>query len=271
MASKYARPEVSLKLAIPLSTILVIYAGLAFTGVPRFRDKAGQGVLTNFRQPATNINFINHRLQTAPLWLYQGLHAAPAILWCISIPLQHLAHLRRERLDIHRANGYLALSLSLIQILSGVAFLLWDLAYSHENIYHIHVLRFRGLWIPPFAWPTFKAGLWLYAPVFFYTLLRTVQTARAHEREQHRNWAVLHSICGYAIAINRVNLSFILLFGDLLSLFPRVIRHNWLGLPLRHSDIVTVEISAFAAAAAYAYVVAGVWAIIEMRKGKPIR
>ncbi|THC96736.1 hypothetical protein EYZ11_003794 [Aspergillus tanneri] len=239
MNPQTARPRLSLRLAIPLSLTW------------EFSQTTGK-----------------QRLQTAPLWLYQGLHAAPAFIWCISIPLQHLDSLRKEHMNLHRVNGYIALSVSLIQSLSGMVFLLRDLTYTHENVFHIHALTVRGVWIPPFIWPTFTGGLWIYAPVFLFTLFRTVQMARARKIEQHRKWAVLHSICGYTIAINRVNLSAIVVIGNILSLLPDYVQRQWLKLPTNLPGIVEVEISAFAAAAAYAYVFAGIWAVSEMKRSK---
>ncbi|KAM3534068.1 hypothetical protein MY4038_002721 [Beauveria bassiana] len=188
------------------------------------------------------------------------------MVWCIAIPLQHVDSLRKRSLTLHRLNGYTALTASFIQTVSGVSFLIYGYTYSHKNLLHIHYLSIGGKWIPPFFWPTFEAGLWAYAPVFLFTLVRTVQTARAKNLAQHRKWAVLHTIAGYVIAINRLNVTLLVAWGDLLALLPASVKTRLVGSP-SFTDVVDMEISGFAAAAAYAYVISGVWAVSQARKG----
>ena len=106
----------------------------------------------------------------------------------------------------------------------------------------------------------------MFAPVFLYTLLRTVQTARARQFELHRKWAVLHSIAGYGVAINRVVLTFVLIAGYGLAALPDRVQQEWLKLPQSLPKIAEVEMSAFAGGAFYAFVVAGIWATNEYRK-----
>lgn len=168
----------------------------------------------------------------------------------------------------HRLNGYAALTVSLIQTISGIVFLISGYTYTHENILQIHYLSIGGKWVPPFFWPTFEAGLWAYAPIFVFTLVRTVQTARAKKLSQHRKWAVLHSIAGYVIAINRLNLTVVLAWGHLLAYLPARLKDYLSGSPRSVTDVVELEVSAFAGAAAYAYVICGVWAVKQVRKRK---
>ncbi|KJK79868.1 hypothetical protein H634G_04107 [Metarhizium anisopliae BRIP 53293] len=265
MASTRSRPKVSLLLAVPLSTLLFLFALFAFTGVPRFRADPSLGVFSLFRTLETGTNIIDHRKETAPRWLYHGLHAGPAMVWCVAIPLQHIDGLRMKWPIFHRINGYTALTASLIQSISGVLFLIYGYAYTHQNLLHIHYLCIRGKWIPPFLWPTFEAGLWVYAPIFVFTLARTVQTARSRNLAQHRKWAVLHTIAGYVIAINRLNLTVLLVFGDILTWLPARTREFVVGSP-SFTEVVDMEISAFAGAAAYAYVIAGIWAVTQVTK-----
>lgn len=190
----------------------------------------------------------------------------PAIFWCVAIPLQHIDSIRRDWKTFHRFNGYLVLLVSLIQTISGVWFLVDKQAYTHENIWHLHYLKIKNAWVPPFVWPTFTAGLLVYSPVFLVTLVYTLQTARARQIEQHRRWAVLHSIAGYTIAIDRVNMTAIMAVGHVLEWLPESVKSGWLQLPARLSDIAAVETSAFAGAAFYAYIIAGFWAGSQLRK-----
>lgn len=51
MALTYSQPKLSLYAAVPLSALLIIYAILAFTGVPKSLNGPTLGVFSTFRTP----------------------------------------------------------------------------------------------------------------------------------------------------------------------------------------------------------------------------
>lgn len=200
------------------------------------------------------------------MWIYIGLHAVPAIVWSILIPLQHIEAIRRRWILLHRLSGYVVLTASFILGVVGLYFTLADMSYTHKDIWHVHGITWKGYYVLPFVWPTFSVGGWVFAVPYFVTLVQTFRTVRAGDIAAHRRWAVMHSIWAYAIAINRVYVTLIVVGARLLPLLPRKAQDDWLQLPHDQAGMAAVETSTFAAAAWYAYATSGVWAAYELKR-----
>ncbi|KDN43307.1 hypothetical protein K437DRAFT_257511 [Tilletiaria anomala UBC 951] len=223
---------------------------------------------------------------------YMILHAMPAIIWSLAIPLQHSDAVRKRYPVLHRNSGYTALFLSALLTISGIAFE-WrrpKLVYTHADPWHLHSLPLS--FMLPFArtlnltlcWPTFEVALYVVSVPFIYTLTRAFQTA-ALERDyvQHRRWAVAHSIAAYLIHIQRVAMLVIEAGAMFVQAQPRLARIV-LGLPsipvpspaddpsgqmqtrINHQ----IEVAGFAASIWIASVVTMAWGIWTWTKaGKP--
>ncbi|GAD99559.1 hypothetical protein PVAR5_8274 [Paecilomyces variotii No. 5] len=253
--------QASLKLLVPLSTVMVTAAILAFTGVP---DLAGPDppVFTTTRHPDTGEHEVNWQIRTTPLLIYQTLHAAPAIVWCVGMPLQHSDRLRRYWPAFHRANGYFVLSGSLLLSITGYLMLFKNMSYSHENLFHIHNLN--GVF--PIGWPTFGLSLIILGPPYLFSLLQTVRTARAKNFVAHRQWAVFHTISAYAISLERVSLVTTYIVGWVLALFPKEKVHNFFRIENTLAGKAAAEFDIFALCNMLALVLLLAWGTYEYRK-----
>ncbi|KAL1637569.1 hypothetical protein SLS56_000707 [Neofusicoccum ribis] len=212
--------HISLKIAVPLSLLMIFFAIAAFTGHRRdwpgkpvfttFRDSKRIGTTMyklNFKLTVNQIDerFLNRRLkalstQRLPLFIYRALHAGPAIAWSIMMPLQYIDSVRKRWPAFHRSNGYIVLSGSLLLGLGGFWILNRGMSHTYPEFYHVHMVV-GGKPIPFLMWPTFESSLWFLAPAYFYSLFRTVETARAKEFARHRSWAVFHTIAAYTITL----------------------------------------------------------------------
>ncbi|KAF9885413.1 hypothetical protein FE257_012935 [Aspergillus nanangensis] len=254
--------QASPSLILPLSAVMLTLAIMAFTGVPSIIWGSHSPIFASTRHPITGEHFVNWRIRTAPLWLYQGLHAAPAIIWCLLMPLQHIDDFRQRWPAFHRQNGYIVSCSSLILSLTGYWMIGKKVAHTHVNIFHLHNLS--GLL--PFGWPTFELSLICWGPVYLYSLLRTVRTARAGNFPMHRRWAVTHTISAYAISLERVSLVLTYVVGWVLALLPKEAVYGILNLEDTMSAKASAELDTFALANVMAFFMAIYWAFYEWRK-----
>lgn len=204
-------------------------------------------------------HFINYRQKTTPMWVYRGLHALPAIIWSIAMPLQHIDSLRKKWPVYHRTAGYVALSMSLILSITGYWFFLSKNAYTHEDMFHAHT--FKGF---PISWPTFELSTYLVAPFYWFTMYKTALTARARQFVQHRKWAVLHTICACIISVERLGVILIYTGGWVMSSkWPKQRIHEYFGVGYTMDDIAEAELSAFAFGNVFAYAGVFLWTAYE--------
>ncbi|OAR02971.1 hypothetical protein LLEC1_07106 [Akanthomyces lecanii] len=234
--------QISHNVAILLGAIMILFAGASFYGFPDPQpgDKA---ILFRTSRMPSGEHFINFRIRTAPAWLYQGLHALPAIIWSIAMPLQHSEKLRKKWPVFHRKMGYIILSLSLVLSMTGYVFLVKKHTYSHENIFHMHSIRNF-----PIKWPTFDFATWLLGPPYWITLYKTAATARAKNFVQHRKWAVLHTLWAYIISAERLGVLVIYAIGFAVSSFPQDLVHEYLGVGYTNEEMAEAELAVFALA-----------------------
>jgi len=132
---------------------------------------------------------------------------------------------------------------------------------SHENFFHLHSLY--GIRLPFFAWPTFAASLFVLGVPYLVSLYKMVAAARARRFEEHRKWAVLHTISGYTIAIERLISAGINGIARVMHILPDWIKIDWLDFPTTTSKIIDAEVAALAWTVAAALAIVGVWAYQE--------
>ncbi|OAQ66341.1 fungal transcriptional regulatory protein [Pochonia chlamydosporia 170] len=258
MASK--RPvHVSQRIIAPLSALMIIYATVAFTGVPKILWGEGSPLFTTTRHPETGDHFLNFRRKTAPVLIYHGLHAAPAIIWSTLMPLQHIDSFRNKYPDFHRSSGYIILTGSLILSLSGYWFLLSNNAHSHPDRYHLHDLNGWS----PIPWPTFEMALWVLATPYYITLYKTATTARARDFVSHRRWAVLHTMFASIITFERVALTLSYAFGWALALFPKEQVHEFFNVAQDLASMAAAELDMFAFVDVIAFGMMIAWMVYE--------
>ncbi|TWU78327.1 hypothetical protein ED733_008513 [Metarhizium rileyi] len=235
----FKRPvHISPTIIISLSVLMVFYAIFAFTGPPILAILGPSPPLfTTSRLPETGEHFLAFRRKTAPAWIYQGLHAAPAILWSILMPLQHNDSFRRKNPAAHLSKH----------------------AHSHANRYHLH--DFGGL--SPIPWPTFEMTLWLLAPPYYVTLYKTAMTARARAFEAHRKWAVAHTIFASAISLQRVAVTAAYTLGFVLTLFPKEKVHEFFRVGQDLASVAVAEMDMFALTTSLAGVMMVSWFLYE--------
>lgn len=206
-------------------------------------------------------HFLEWRRRYSPRWIYHGLHAAPAIIWSILVPLQHIEIIRKRWPALHRGGGYIVLTGSLVLSMTGYWLNAREQTYTHENLWHLHNLS--GL--SPIGWPTFALTTWLLGPPYLFTLFRTAQTARNKNFDSHRRWAVAHSICAYAISLERLAVFATLFAGWILALFPKERVYQILNLPDTMEAKASAELDTFALANVVGGVLAIWWFISEWR------
>ncbi|KAM3431668.1 hypothetical protein MY4824_006978 [Beauveria thailandica] len=196
------------------------------------------------------------------MWVYRGLHALPAAIWSIGMPLQHVDSLRKKWPVLHRSAGYVLLSISLLLSITGYWFFISKHAYSHENPFHLH--RFKGL--PLIAWPTFEATTWLVAPFYWLTMYKTATTARAKDFVQHRKWAVLHTLSASVITAERLSIVTLNAIGMALSLLPQKVVHEFFGVGYTIPEIAEAELTVFAFANVLAFIFVLSWLYYEFSR-----
>ncbi|OAA45458.1 hypothetical protein NOR_03247 [Metarhizium rileyi] len=257
----FKRPvHISPTIIISLSVLMVFYAIFAFTGPPILAILGPSPPLfTTSRLPETGEHFLAFRRKTAPAWIYQGLHAAPAILWSILMPLQHNDSFRRKNPAAHRSAGYIIITFSFVLSVTGYWFLISKHAHSHANRYHLH--DFGGL--SPIPWPTFEMTLWLLAPPYYVTLYKTAMTARARAFEAHRKWAVAHTIFASAISLQRVAVTAAYTLGFVLTLFPKEKVHEFFRVGQDLASVAVAEMDMFALTTSLAGVMMVSWFLYE--------
>lgn len=254
--------RISQKILIPLSIVMIVAATLAFfKHTPMTATVPNGRVFTSSRMP-TGEHFLHHRQKTAPMWVYRGLHAVPAIIWSIGMPLQHVDSIRKRWPVLHRTAGYVLLSLSLLLSITGGWFLFAKHAYSHDNRFHLHNLN--GL--SPIPWPTFEVTTWAVTPAYWLTMYKTVRTARARDFARHRKWAVLHTICGSVISAERVSLVVLYAVGFATTLWPEAVVHDFFGVGRSLNDVAEAELSVFALGNMLAFAAVLLWVYYDFRR-----
>lgn len=178
------------------------------------------------------------------------------------MPLQHSDRFRQYWPAFHRVNGYFVLSGSFLLSMTGYWMLAKNMAYSHENLFHIHNLN--GLF--PIGWPTFGLSLIVLGLPYLFSLFQTIRTARAKKFVAHRQWAVFHTISAYAIAMERVSLVATYIGGWVLSLFPKEEVHSFFGIEDTLASKAAAELDVFALVNMLALVLLLTWGTHEYRK-----
>ncbi len=207
----------------------------------------------------TGEHFLEYKRRTTPMLVYGGLHAAPALLWSIMMPLQHVESLRKKWPAFHRGSGYVILSASLVLSMTGYWFYLSKNAYSHQDWFHVHDLNGWSY----IGWPTFELTTFCLAPIYWLTMYKTAVTARAKNFESHRKWAVLHTMAASGISLERVGLVILHTLGYILTLFPRERVHQFLNLPDTNDAMAAAEQDFFAFANVIAIILALSWFVYE--------
>ncbi|KAK2591969.1 hypothetical protein QQS21_010341 [Conoideocrella luteorostrata] len=262
MAAVTRPVRASLKILIPLSVVMVFFAGVGLVGVPAFLHGQDFPLFTTMRLPDTGEHFLSQRRETAPFWLYQGLHTIPAITWSILMPLQHMDSFRKKYPEFHRTSGYFILSGSLVLSLSGLSFLILKHAHTHADVFHLHDLNGWSA----FKWPTFELSLYLLAPPYWFSLYKTAVTARAKNFVNHRKWAVLHTITASIISLERISLLGSLAFGWALTILPRDKVHEFFQVDQTVSAMAAAELDMFAFINVFAFGGAMAWMFYEFRR-----
>ncbi|KAM3476527.1 hypothetical protein MY8738_006898 [Beauveria namnaoensis] len=262
MASKKSPVKISQKVMVPLCALMLVFATVIFIEDPSFvRAKETSRLFTKNRVP-TGQQFFTYRQATAPMWVYRGLHAFPAAIWSIGMPLQHVDSLRKKWPVLHRSAGYVLLSISLLLSITGYWFFISKHAYSHENPFHLH--SFKGL--PLLAWPTFEVTTWSLAPFYWLTMYKTATTARAKNFVQHRKWAVLHTLSASVITAERLSIVTLNAIGMTMSLLPQKVVHEFFGVGYTIAEIAEAELSAFAFANVLAFLFVVSWLYYEFSR-----
>ena len=205
----------------------------------------------------TGNHFIDWRHKNAPAWLYQGLHALPAMLWSIAMPFQHIASIRKRYPSVHRGIGYFILAGSLVLSLTGYTLVIRDIAHSHADPWHMHDLN----GVSPIPWPTFEATLWALGPVYLLTLFKTATAARRKDFQAHERWAVLHTVSAYVISLERlvVLASYIVGFALAAGVDKEWLLKKLNDLPDTVAAKAEVEMDIFALASVFAFIMAVLW------------
>jgi hypothetical protein len=190
------------------------------------------------------LHILNQRALEVPRFVYVGLKAIPSMLWCALIPFQHNDAVRKWWPGLHRFNGYAILLLSLDLGLTGFWMLNRGMSTTHKDFFHIHT--FYGLYLPILAWPTFEASLWILGPAYFYSMMRVAESGWLRDYEVHRKWSVFHTVCGYAIAIERVVAVAVNIVGWILTCLPLAIQTDLLRIPQEPAAKADVELAALA-------------------------
>lgn len=311
--NKVRTTQPSQAVLISLSILMLLFSSIAFkmtfsATVRASREASLSPALTSGRQEVS-ISCEGCRVETDLTWVssqdgnhfivdrarapihYLALHAFPAILWSIALPMQHSSWLRARSLRLHRICGYTVLLSALTLSLSGLAMPLRNLAYTSSNVWELHSLSLNPHSFPLLApllktfvrWPTFQMALYVFSPPFFFTAYRTFATivplgGQTSDLAQHSLWASAHAITGSIIPIQR-------LVQALLIFSARSFHHHfdpstleWLGLPdARQAEtcyekmrIVKIEQAAFAATMWVAMALGVCWFVRNWRgAGKP--
>lgn len=163
---------------------------------------------------------------------------------------------------MHRFDGYIAALLSLELGVAGYYMSYRGWLTTHPDPLHLHSIY--GVKIPPFAWPTFATSLVAMGPLYFLSLFKMVAAARARRIEKHRRWAVLHSMSGYTIAIERGLALGVNAGAKVLHRVPDTLKYGWLHLPTSWDGILDAEVSALAWTVAAANVVVAWWIYCQL-------
>lgn len=190
------------------------------------------------------------------------LHALPAIVWCALMPLQHSDRFRQRWPALHRRNGYVVLTGSLLLSMTGYYMLAKRMVHTHDNLFHLHTLS--GL--VPIGWPTFSFMLSSLAPIYLSSLYATVRAARAKDFAAHRKWAVLHTMSAYIITFERLSTLIIYAGGWILSHFPKEKVYDFFRVEDTLESKATAELDVFAFANVMAFALFLWWAGHEFRK-----
>ncbi|ATY62492.1 hypothetical protein A9K55_009041 [Cordyceps militaris] len=253
--------RIPLQVSIPLSILMIIFATFSFTGFYSPFRKDGQALLFTTSRTPTDEHFLNRRKASAP-WVYHALHAVPAIIWSIAMPLQHVDSVRKRWPVVHRVAGYTILSLSMVLSTTGYWFFLSNNAYTHRNVFHMH--SFKGL--GSVSWPTFEFTLWIIGPFYWLTIYKAAVTARAKDFARHRKWAVLHTICASYISLERVAYVTLLGIGFALSFLPRDMVHEFFGVGYSVEEMAEAELSVFALMNVLAHAMMLSWLAFEFTR-----
>lgn len=175
--------------------------------------------------------------------IYGGLHAAPAIVWSLLIPFQHVDSLRKKYPAMHRTSGYIILSISLLLSMTGYWFYFSKNAYSHANWRHMHNLNGWS----SIGWPTFEASTFALAPFYWVSLYKTAVAAKDKDFVRHRKWAVLHTMFASIISLERVGIVILYGIGFASTLFTTAAQvHEYFGIPDTLEAIAAAEMDMFA-------------------------
>jgi hypothetical protein len=158
--------------------------------------------------------------------LYAWLHAFPAVLWGIGMPMQHMKSLRRKHIVLHRWIGRLLILISILLTVTGTYFTFGGLSMS-ADILHLHTLKWGTDPDTAFvylAWPSSKFwvltnGIWLCPGAFL-----TYYYARKGDITNHQRWAEIITYLGYTIAVQRFMFAVTGLVGVVLTYLPPGLR-----------------------------------------------
>ncbi|CAO1617272.1 unnamed protein product [Parajaminaea phylloscopi] len=252
-------PHINLRAAIALNAVLIGFASLPVIDFlrhdpsPASRERERElsmqiPYLAGWRD-MRGILFLTDRAVNAP-WHYLVGHILPALVWCCLIPFQHMQSFRRDHPRLHRIFGRAVLASNVVLIVTGVLFHPRKLSFTHENTWHLH-----------WGWlPTFTVGSNITAVLQGWTLWKTYTAARRKDIAKHRKWAVLYTVAGSIIAMQRVGIVIVEAFAWSMAYVPASIRSALLTTPQHLEDIVSGEMGAFSLTTWAAMVAAAVWA-----------
>ncbi|SJX61521.1 uncharacterized protein SRS1_21015 [Sporisorium reilianum f. sp. reilianum] len=165
------------------------------------------------------------------------------VIWCISMPMQHVKRWRTKAPVVHRVSGYVTLVLSFILSVSGLVLPRKGLNFRHPDYWYIHTLRYRE--VPLIGWPNFSLQTDILGVVVLFTAYKTLVYARKRDYVTHRFWAQLHTYTSYAVPIQRIWMYMGFGVGLVLPLLPSKVLAD-LDYPLTDADTHGAELGAFA-------------------------
>lgn len=141
----------------------------------------------------------------------------------------------------------MALACTLSLSVTGLIFPSINLAFTHENVFHIHTWRVGTgeNRYTIFAWPTFAAATTFLGIAMLFTGYKTLRYARSRDIARHQRWATTMTYIGYGIPIQRLFVVPVLVSGKILAHLPPD-RQRWLGVPATVQGVFDAELSAFA-------------------------
>lgn len=207
-----------------LSVLLTIFAAALIAPGPPPETARNAPVFQVLRESDGSFFTYNH-LRASPL-LYAWLHALPATVWCVCMPLQHVKKIRRSNITVHRWLGRIAIVCSLLLSFTGFLFSFNGMVLS-ADVWHVHKIRLGSdvkEAITVLAWPSAHIWMRLSAPAFAVSAYMTYHYARKRDIVNHQRWAEVCTFIGYVVPLERVVLVANMALAYVLPLLSQPVR-----------------------------------------------